>query len=358
MSKWESLYFEPEQPTSFTWRKPLEEASGSKEGVQDWLDSQLTYTLHKPARRRFKRNPIYAPAPGFLAQADLADMTSLSRSNHGACYILVYIDCFSRYASAVSLKSKKQGEVARGFREIYKRRHPCAHLQTDNGKEFIAKQVQKLADEYHYRHYFTFNKDIKAAIAERFIRTLKSKIFKYMTSKGTRKYVDILQALVASYNSQMHRSIGMPPSAVTPDNAGEVHFRLYGVVDARERILARRDANAEPQTIPIGASVRKRYELSAMEKGYFPNWSDKVYRVIQFIKGRPRSMYRIADFFGRTLKQRFYKEDLQVIKGDPKYRIERIIRRDRRKGLVLVRWLNHEPEYDTWIPESSIESNR
>jgi len=58
---------------------------------------------------------------------------------------------------------------------------------------------------------------INAAIAERFNRTLKEKMYRYCTAKHTRRHVDLLQDLVDSYNHTYHSSIVMAPADVTPD---------------------------------------------------------------------------------------------------------------------------------------------
>lgn len=350
------LYYNPIEPTSFSWRRPLRDQlrSASNEQVQEWLDSQLTYSLHRPARRRFTRNKIYASGPGQMAQADLADMKNIGDKNDNKSYLLVYIDCFSKYAHVEAVSNKGQREVTSAFRRIFQRTLPCTRLQCDKGKEFTNASMKQLAKDLHFQIYFTHNKDIKCAIAERFVRTIKSKIWKYITSRGSSRYVDALTDIVSSYNMSFHRSIGMAPAEVNDANRASVHKRLYGYSDEREMMLTRERAAFEDQKLPIGGLVRKRYELSVMEKGFLPNWSDKVYRIIQFIKGFPKSMYKIADELGRPLKQRFYKEDLQLIPEDPPFRIAQVLKRDRKKRRALVRWTNHEPEFDKWIPESQI----
>ena len=46
---------------------------------------------------------------------------------------------------------------------------------------------------------------------ERFIRTLKTKIYKYMTSISKNVYIDKLDDIVNEYNSTNHRAIQMKP---------------------------------------------------------------------------------------------------------------------------------------------------
>jgi len=64
------------------------------------------------------------------------------------------------------------------------------------------------------------NEDIKAAVVERFNRTLKGKMYRYFTAKHTRRYVDVLPEFLHSYTRTYHRSVGMAPVEVTPENEG------------------------------------------------------------------------------------------------------------------------------------------
>jgi len=75
--------------------------------------------------------------------------------------------------------------------------------------------------------YTTDNLDIKAAVVERYNRTLKTKMFKYFSHKNTLRYIDVLQDLVDSYNNTYHRSIGMAPNEVTSKNEGLIRSQLY-----------------------------------------------------------------------------------------------------------------------------------
>src|SRR5277367_5063068 len=97
--------------------------------------------------------------------------------------------------------------------------------------------------------------DIKCAIVERFNRTLKSRMFKYFTAKGTRKYIDILDDLVVAYNSSHHRSINMRPIDVNKSNTPIVFKNLYTVSNIRDLIKNK----TVKSNIPNESLVRKRY---------------------------------------------------------------------------------------------------
>ena len=96
-----NLYYNVGSPASFGSVKAL--ARGSKlplHKVRTWLKSQFTYTLHRTARKRFRRRKYMVRKMDFQHQADLVEMISYARDNAGYRYLLAMIDIFSRYAWA------------------------------------------------------------------------------------------------------------------------------------------------------------------------------------------------------------------------------------------------------------------
>ena len=99
--------------------------------------------------------------------------------------------------------------------------------QFDEGKEFYNVGVKGLLKDHGVK-YISTNSDRKAAIVERFNRTLKTSMWKYFYSKETYKWVDILDELVNNYNQTKHISILMKPTDVNKSNKGQVWITLYG----------------------------------------------------------------------------------------------------------------------------------
>ena len=77
--------------------------------------------------------------------------------------------------------------------------------------------------------YSTYNEG-KSVVAERFIRTLKNKIFKHMTAISRNVYFDVLDNIVNKYNNTVHRSIKMKPIDVIDDSYAEYNedFNIKG----------------------------------------------------------------------------------------------------------------------------------
>ncbi|RWS04210.1 integrase core domain-containing protein-like protein [Dinothrombium tinctorium] len=277
-------------------------------------------------------------------------MQEFSRSNNGFKYIITIIDCFSKLAYAFPIKNKGANEVTDVFKNLLKEAVP-EKLRTDRGKEFENKLFKSLLDKYKVNFFTSKDDKIKCAIIERFNRSLKSKMFKYFTSKGTRKYIDVLKDLVSAYNNSFHRTIKMKPVDVTNENERDVFFNIYGVSSLRELI---KKAHSKSK-IKDGDKVRIRYKLNPFDKGYYPNWTDNIFTVNDVLTRHKRPLVKISDESGKKLENRFYPEEVQKIKGDV-FRIEKIIKRRNRGGKIeyFVKWLNHPSENNSWVSANDI----
>ena len=111
----------------------------SPDKVKDYLTSEPAYTLHKPARRKYKRNKVTSPGIDYLWQLDLVDLQKFSKLNKGFKYLLTCIDVFSKHAWVRPLKTKEGNSVLNAFKEILKEGRVPQKIQTDEGKEFLNK---------------------------------------------------------------------------------------------------------------------------------------------------------------------------------------------------------------------------
>src|SRR6267154_547462 len=214
------VYFNPGLPGSFGGVNALSKASNRKK-VKDWLSGQDAYTLHKPVRRKFKRRRTICVGMDHLWQIDLADLSSLAQHNDGFKFLLTCIDCFSRYAWVVPIKSKHATIVTEAFSSLLIDRRPT-YVQSDKGSEFINSTFQSFLKSENIRFYTSENDDIKCALVERFNRTLKTRMWRYFTYSNSLRYIDVLPSLVKSYNETIHSSIKMAPSLVTVHNESKL----------------------------------------------------------------------------------------------------------------------------------------
>ena len=135
----------------------------------------------------------------------------MSKFNKGFRFLLCVIDIFSKYAWVIPLKDKKGIRIVNAFQKILddSKRKPIK-ISVDKGSEFYNNIFKKWLQDNDIVMYST-NNEGKFVIAERFIRTLKNKIFKYMTSISKNVYIDKLDDIVKDYNSTYHTSIKMKP---------------------------------------------------------------------------------------------------------------------------------------------------
>ena len=235
------LYNTPEEPHSFGGfealykRAKIIDSSISKQVVCEFLKNAPAYTLHKNTFKRFRRRRVIASRPKSMASCDLADMRSLSKYNDGIKYILVVIDIFSRYLEVIPLMRKDGLGVANALKNILDGPNfiGLRHLNSDLGLEFYNRNVSTYLKSKDIVLYSVHSREIKASIAERVIRTLKGKIYRYMTHRNTFKYLDVLTKLVKSYNNSVHRGLthGQTPKQVhnlcDNDRIKEQFNRMY-----------------------------------------------------------------------------------------------------------------------------------
>ena len=155
---------------------------------------------------------------------DLADMQSLSKYNKGIKYLLCAIDLFSKYAWVIPIKDKKGTSIVNAFKkiistELHSKRKPNK-IWVDQGSEIYNKSFKEFLKINNIELYSTYNEG-KSVVAERFIRTLKNKIFKHMTAVSKKVYFDVLHYIVNKYNNTVHRTIKMKPIGVTSDSYAE-----------------------------------------------------------------------------------------------------------------------------------------
>lgn len=329
------------------------------EDVKKYLKSDLTYTLHYPARRKWKRNRIIVSQPNELGQADLCDMRNLSDSNSGYKYILTYIDCFSKIGLAKPLMSKTQKEVASALDQLLKE-HWVSRLQVDKGKEFANKLCKETAAANGTYLFFTLSSDIKASICERWNRTLKAKMYRYFTLNGTRRYINVLSHFVNDYNRSIHRSIQMRPIDVNEKNAKIVFNRLYPGFETERKLreyISRQDTSKSK--FKTGEVVRKRYYLSPMEHRYLPNYSDRYYVVKAVVKGYPNYKYKLVTYEDNSpLQGTFYEEELESVIVN-EHRVEVVDRRKRRgREELLLHYIGYPKQFDSWQPASIVRDLR
>ena len=204
----------------------------SRKNVKDWLKSQETYTRYHPKIKPRKYLKTFVEKLADQAQLDLVDMQKYGHKNKGNRWILTAIEILSRYAFAVPVYRKNTESMTKAidlFLEKFKERfgkYPTV-VQFDEGKEFYNVGVKTLLKD-HDVNYFSSKSEKKAAIVERFNRTLKTMTWKYFYNEETHNWVDVLDEFVKNYNDTKHGTIHMKPKDVNSKNENAVWITLYG----------------------------------------------------------------------------------------------------------------------------------
>ena len=166
--------------------------------------------------------------------------------------------------------------MASALKTIFKERKP-EKMWVDKGKEFSNKDVKDLIELYS-----TENEE-KSSLVERWIRTMKEKMWKYFPANST--------------NIRVWRNL-------YPE-----HLEIYDI---------------KPK-FTIWDKVRISKKKKTFEKGYTTRWTEEVFTIVEVQRSRPPT-YKIADLNGEEIKGSFYEPELQKTSQDL-FRIEKVIKR-------------------------------
>ena len=326
-SAYANVYYDASHPAGYGSVDALRRAvpGATTESARDWLRGEDAYTLHKPARRRYERDPIVVEGIDDQWAADLLDVQAIADSNDGYKYLLTIVDTLSKKAWVRPLKDKTAATVARAFEDVFEKdgRVP-RKLRTDKGQEFRGRAMQETLRRRGV-HYFTSNNETKEAVVERFNRTLRSRLWRYFGATNDFRYVEALPELVEAYNAKKHRSIGVAPDDVTPYNAHEIRKRLYGAWLRRPK--------REPR-LAVGDPVRLNKAKDRFEQGYKSNWTDEIFVVHAVVRSGVHPRYKVRDADGEVIQGSFQEAELQKVRRVPKIVSSR---RKSRRG-VYVTW--------------------
>ena len=347
----DKIYYDPKHPAAFGGARRLLEAVENKSDVKKWLQGERTYTLHKASRKRYNTRRYKVKAPHWLWQTDLVEMISYANVNKGYRYLLTVIDVFSRKAWARPIKRKTGTNITDAFKDIIQQeRQSPKRLQSDDGKEFKNATFQHYLRTLGTTH-FTIKSQFKAALVERWNRTLKEKMWRYFTYTGTYKWLDILQDLVSAYNDATHRSLN--GGKMTPNQATDPH-NTHMLWLQQEGLAPQRVTFKPPPAVPmlaINDYVRISKAKQVFEKGYLPNWTEEIFKISTIDKFKPTE-YKLVDLLAREILGSFYRDELQKVDLPVTFMVEHIIRKRKKNSNqmeYLVKWLGYGPEFNSWV---------
>ena len=231
------------------------------------------------------------------------------------------------------MKDEKGLSIANSFQSILKNSNRKPYkIWVDKGSEFYNNSSKKWLQDNDIAMYSTHNEG-KSVVAERCIRTIKKKIYKYEISISKNVYIDKLYDLVDEYNNTHHRTIKIKPI--------DVKDNTY--------INIGKEVNDNDPKFKVGDHVRiSKYNIFA--KGYTPNWSEEIF-LIKEIKNTVPWTYVINDLNEEEIIGTFYQKELQKI-DQQEFRIEKVIKKKRSK--LYVKWKGYDNSFNRWIDKKDL----
>ncbi|XP_041372620.1 uncharacterized protein LOC121385896 [Gigantopelta aegis] len=342
MSRWEmyleSIYYDVKHPGSYAGPSKLYQAVKAEAKfkipltrIKSWLKGQETYTMTHQVRRKFPSNTYVVEGLDSHWQSDLMDMVSLAKYNDGVRYLMVIIDLFSRYLWVLPLKSKTGND-------------------SGSGSEYKNHKVKAFLKSHGITQLFALN-ETKASYAERVIKTIKMRLYRYMLNNCTYKYTDVLEKVIYSYSHTKHRMLGQTPTSVNQTNEGEIRLSQY-------LIKPKKAIHKKKFIFNIGDKVRVSHLRGTFDREYQEKWSGEIFTIEKRYWSQGKDLYKLKDWGGDVIEGTFYAAELQKVTENPDqlYRIQDIVKRRTRNKQkeVLVKWLHWPKKYNSWIQEADV----
>lgn len=348
------IYTNPSAAGSFGGVEPLYKAAHirnklvQRADVREFLSHQESYTLYRRNRIHYPRLRIRVQGPKRILSMDLSDFQSIAKENDGIRYLLVAIDAFSRFVFVQKLKSKTGRDVCEAL-EIILKQVPYPRLHCDEGREFYNKTVQDMLARYGSVAYST-RSEMKAAHSERVQRTLKAKLYKFMRTKNTWRWVDVVDKVIIGYNKAKHSAFRRQ---YTPNDvhSGKVKRKvayqlIYGVDSPLSKIVFK-----------LGDVVKIAQLRFVFGKAHFPQNSVELFRVVRVNQRQKPVTYRLVDFKKESVDGVFYASELIRAQKRDYYPFDIIRKRQGPRGIkqLFVHYTGWPKKFDQWINEGEVK---
>ena len=318
--------------------------------IKKFLSTSESYTLLKPDKKPSVHTSTLSYYPGDVVQADLFFVDRISEFNDNVKYILSCICVHSRFAYLEPMKTKSAQETKEKLSLIFQRMPTKPNICVfDQGSEFKNIIIAKFLKHLGIKHYFALG-EYKCSTVEAFQKSIQRKIYSYMVSRESLRFIDALQDLVSAYNNTVHSSISplTPEEAQNPKN---VHIL--------ENIRSNRKNFRRIKKIPPLFKENDRVRIS-LKKGKYSRSYDiqntyEEFIVHKVLLHRLTPFYILKDLKNRILSGKFTQNQLQSVSLD----IHRgTVIKERMKGRkkeFLMKFKGYDDSFNEWIPEKNIK---
>ena len=240
--------------------------------VKTFVENQEVSQIYRKQPRIKYYFPIVAKEINEIWQIDIMDMSDIYTANDNIKYFFVSIDVFSRFVSVIPLKNKYANTIIEAMKEsfIIMNGKPKI-INSDNGSEFINNDFKKFIKDNNIEiKYVPAGDHKKLGIIDRFIRSLREKINKYLSMRNTSKYINVFSDIVNNYNDSYHSGIKKAPRDV--ENKDESIIKLTN--------RKYNKALSQETKFNIGDEVRFIKNRLTFQKGSTPKWSKQIHEII------------------------------------------------------------------------------
>lgn len=359
----------------------------SRRDIAKFLSNLETHQIHQETVDVKISRPVVLRKEGtwaidltWLKEVDVESLTTVEKDSQ---VVLTVIDCFSKYAWAKILPNKRAKTVANAFRKILvlpngEREH-CSVIRSDNGSEFKSNEFKAVADEFSIKHIFSDTHNPRQnAMIERFNKTLKMMVYRYMTQWNLEKISDKdLQKIVTNYNNTEHSTTHQIPTTIHK-NADPIAIKnARSEIKARAvRLLAENDRRFPK--LRIGDTVRVAWRTvgewrkarTFKKYSYMKIWLYELFKVAEITRPTKTkaSLYKLLGPDGKLINRWFLRQDL--LKIDPKnltkeledvetFVVEEVLAKEvlpDGKVKYLVKWFGYSDKDNTWeSPQPSFQ---
>jgi len=217
---------------------------------------------------------------------------------------------YSRNLYLIPVKTMSGPAVNASFRSIFDDKPKLSSrrpvwVSTGKGKEFLNKDFQDMLRDEGIQFQVCRNPDVKCAVVERAKRTIRDRVYKYLTYKNTFRYIDVLPKFVRAYNDTVHSTTGMAPSRVTDSDVLAIWKRMN-----RRRSCIR----VAKLKFSVGQPVRISKEKMKFANGGEQTFSTEIFRITKVIERRPRPVYELEDLNKTPIEGQFHAEGLTPVR--------------------------------------------
>lgn len=277
----------------------------------------------------------------------MIDVRSLSEFNDGVNWLLVAVDAFSKYAWVLKLKRKTAEMAKAALKHLIENEigEPVESIFADHGTEWTNRIVRAYLLSQNIRLDLALS-ETKAAIAERFNRTLQDMMYKYMEDNKTNRYIDELHNILLTYRQRGHRTLRFmtPEDAIMPQNYNHV---------LQSHLIRYRKIKRKKPKLKVGQKVRVASlgKLQhAFHRGYHARFSYEQFEIVRISTVMPIPMYYLKSLdTEEVIEGGFYENMLSPIKGDI-YKVNIIKERTRLgRKQYFVSYIGFGPQHNEWI---------